>query len=235
MIYPLYIFFGLAPSLIWLLFFLRKDSHPESNRMVIKIFFLGALSAIAAALIEISLFKGFVEREIFNISPFLLFLLYNLIGIAFVEELFKYLVVKTWVLNNKEFDEPVDAMLYMIIAALGFASLENLLVFFPYGQNLVIGKAFAVSLFRFIGATFLHALASGIVGYLLALAVFGKKKKLHLASLALVIVAVLHAAYNLSIMKIEEQKYLILIPIGIIISLAFLVMHGFRKLKKLQT
>ncbi len=53
MYYPIYVFFGLAPSIIWLLFFLRKDHHPESNSMVLRIFFWGMLATIPAALIEL--------------------------------------------------------------------------------------------------------------------------------------------------------------------------------------
>ena len=57
--YLFYIIFALAPSVIWLLFFLRKDSHPESNRMILTVFLLGILAAIPAALIE----TGFLKKE----------------------------------------------------------------------------------------------------------------------------------------------------------------------------
>jgi RsiW-degrading membrane proteinase PrsW (M82 family) len=42
-------------------------------------------------------------------------------------EIFKYLVVRFKVIKNPAFDEPTDIMLYMIIAALGFAAVENIL------------------------------------------------------------------------------------------------------------
>jgi RsiW-degrading membrane proteinase PrsW (M82 family) len=36
--------------------------------------------------------------------------------------------VRLKALRDPEFDEPIDAMLYMIIVALGFATIENILV-----------------------------------------------------------------------------------------------------------
>ena len=44
------------------------------------------------------------------------------IAISFKEEFLKYWVVKKKVLDNPEFEEPVDVILYMIIAAWGCAA-----------------------------------------------------------------------------------------------------------------
>ncbi len=132
MIYLFYIFLGLAPSVIWLLFYLQKDAHPESNRMILKIFFYGMLAAVIAALIEIGISGALVTvgGNWLKIFPFLFFALYHFIIIALVEECSKYLIIREKVINNPEFDEPVDTILYMIIIALGFAALENILVLF---------------------------------------------------------------------------------------------------------
>ena len=118
--YPLCIVFGVLPSLIWLTYYLRKDIHPESGRMILKIFFYGMLAAFPAILLEM----GFSETlTYYSLPPFLLSILSAFIGVALVEEGLKYLIVNGEVLRNPEFDEPVDAMLYMIIAALGFAAM----------------------------------------------------------------------------------------------------------------
>ncbi len=231
----IFIFFGLAPSIIWLLFYLRKDSHPESNRMILKVFFYGMLIALVAALVEIGIFKIFSMTGISRIEKyqFLFFLLYNFIGIAMVEEFLKYFVVRQSVLNNPEFDEPVDVMLYMIIAALGFAALENIFVLFPK-ENFLFIDTVAVSGLRFIGATFLHALCSGTLGYFLALSIATKKNGRLLIS-GLLIASFLHGLYNLSIIEIENNSGFVLIPILIITSLAIFVSYGFRKLKTIKS
>lgn len=221
--YPIYIFFGLAPSIIWLLFFLRKDSHPESNSMILKVFFLGMVAVFPAALIELG-FGEVVKIEI----------LYIFIGVALVEEVVKYLVVKKKVLKDPEFDEPLDVMLYMIIAALGFAASENLLVLFPLLDPFQLFETAVVSSFRFVGATFLHALCSGLLGYFLALSFFEPKNRLKLLSLGFFTVVLLHGLYNFSIIKIGGNLKFIL-PIIILISLALFVSLGFKKLKELKS
>ena len=50
--YPLFLFFGLTPSVVWLLWYLRKDSHPEPKRFLVKIFLWGMLFTVPAIAIE---------------------------------------------------------------------------------------------------------------------------------------------------------------------------------------
>ena len=229
--YPIYIFFGLAPSVVWLLFFLRKDSHPESNKMILKVFFFGMAAAIPVALLEIGFYE---ELKLLSIPFWISKLLYVFFGIAFIEELFKYLVVKKTVLKNSELDEPLDVMLYMIIAALGFAAAENLLVLLPMLNPFRFLETAMVSLLRFLGATFLHTLTSGLLGYFLALSFGGYKNQPRLAWFGLSTVVVLHGLYNFSIMEIGGNlKFLI--PIAILISLAIFVSLGFQRVKKIKS
>ncbi|MFH1656668.1 MAG: PrsW family glutamic-type intramembrane protease [Candidatus Nealsonbacteria bacterium] len=222
------IFFGLAPSFIWLLFFLRKDSHPESNKMILKIFFFGMLITFPAALIEMGISDFIIEL---NISPFLISVLYWFIGVAFIEEFIKYLIIREKILNNSEFDEPIDAMIYMIVAALGFAALENILVLLPI---VPFQEIISISAIRFIGATFLHALCSGTIGFFLAMSLY-KKNRIGLIIIGLAISTFLHGIYNFSIIKVEDNSYFILIPIMVLIGLAYFVSVQFKKLKNIKS
>ena len=231
MSYPFYIFFGVLPSFIWLLFYLRKDSHPESNQMVLKIFFYGMLAALPAILLEMGILKVFTELKL---SLVLLTFLNVFIGIALVEELLKYLVVREKVLDHPEFDEPIDVMLYMIIAALGFAAAENILILFSLGPAFLFGEVFTISVLRFWGATFLHALCSGTLGYFLALSIFETKKRGMLLMSGVGIATLLHGLYNFSIMELE-RIFSWLIPIVILISLAIFLTFAFKRLKKLKS
>jgi len=231
MSYPLYLFFGILPSIIWLLFYLRRDAHPESNRMVLKIFFYGILAALPAILLEMGIL-GFLQELKF--SPSLLTFLNIFIGVALIEEFLKYLVVREKVLDHPEFDEPIDIMLYMIIAALGFAAAENILILFSLGPVFLLGNVFTVSLLRFWGATFLHALCSGSLGYFWALAIFETKKGKNLLVIGLIQAVVLHGLYNFSIMELSG-KLSFLIPIAVLVYLAIFLYFSFKKLKKIKS
>jgi len=242
-LYFFYIILGLLPSFIWLCFYLSKDKHPEPKSMVLKIFIWGILIAPLAVLLELFLIwliqPSVHPLEILTASwtdyPIWKIILASTLIPASVEEYLKYNVVKFKVLKSSDFDEPVDAMIYCIIAALGFAAVENLLIVIKelsFTQSFL--RIFLKMLVRFLGATFVHALASGIVGYYLAKGLLNPKNRKKLIFLGLVLAIIFHACYNFLIIitpKKAPQKTLIPL-IGLLISTAYLVGLGFKKLKK---
>lgn len=226
MTYPFYIVLALLPSLIWLFYYLRKDVHPEPKRLVLKIFLWGMLAAFPALLIQMGAQNLIIKLDFSLLSK----IFYWFLGVALVEEFLKYLVVRDKILKDPEFDEPVDAMVYLLISGLGFAALENILI--VLSQNLSFEQILILLIFRFFSATFLHALCSALVGYFLALYFF-KKRGLGLLGLGLAISTLLHGFYNFAIMELEGNLRIV-IPIIILISLAFLVSLGFKRLKKME-
>ena len=229
--YPIYVFFGLIPSVIWLLFFLRKDSHPEHNPTIIKIFLYGMMAAIPAALIELGIAE---QLKNLNFPHFLNQLIYIFLGIALAEEFFKYLVVRKKILKHPEFDEPTDVMLYMIISALGFAALENLLILLPLANPFKFFETFVISGFRFVGATFLHALASGVLGYFMAMSFFQPKNRTKLLLAGFIASVSLHGLYDLSIIEVDNG-FKFAAPIIILAGLIVFVSLGFKKVEKLKS
>jgi len=258
--YLTYIIFGLTPSIIWLIFYLRKDVHPEPKRMVIKIFLIGALIAPLVALIECfpigySQSTGLVcllRSAFYNFLPGssgIFFYMFLIIGGA--EEILKYLVVKFQVLKDPTFDEPTDVMLYMIIAALGFAAIENILVLFSLEKPFLIAQISFLTAYRFILPTFLHTLCSGTIGYFLAKSFYDREQKGKLLFIGFSSAIFLHGLFNFSIIKIGESLktigsqivivdkqlflfYFLVLAI-ILIGLAVFVTISFRKLKKLKS
>ncbi|OHA64086.1 MAG: hypothetical protein A2842_02155 [Candidatus Wildermuthbacteria bacterium RIFCSPHIGHO2_01_FULL_48_25] len=229
--YPLFIVFGLAPSIAWLTFYLRKDSHPEPNRMILKVFFWGMVATIPALFIEIGLRLGLV---LLPFSENLLLILYIFIGIALVEEVLKFLVVRWQVFKNSAMDEPVDLMLYMIISALGFAAMENILVLLGLGSVAPVSNIAALAFFRFLGATFLHALASGLFGYFLALREFSKKNRGLTLFSGLTLATLLHGFFNFTIMRAEGSERF-LMPLVLFIITALFISFAINKLKRMKS
>lgn len=230
-----YIIFGILPSLVWLFYYLREDAHPEPKKMVLKIFLWGALMTLPVFCVQIGLAK---LLDLININLDIKSLIYWFLIIAFSEEFFKYLVIKVKVTNSPDLDEPVDAMLYMIIAALGFAAVENILYLFaPIGQmsfSELIGQTLVVDFIRFIGATFLHTLCSATIGYTLAISFYRNKNKKIIIAIGIIAATLLHGLYNFSIMTLDDNISII-IPAIIIFTLAFLVFSGFENLKKMKS
>jgi RsiW-degrading membrane proteinase PrsW (M82 family) len=255
MAYPLYLLIlAIAPGIIWLLYFLKKDVHPEPRHMILKVFFWGMFSALPAAIIEIIFKKIFPENIYFinELGCYFIAFLSVVVGVAMVEEILKFLVIKGVVLKSSELDEPMDLVLYMIIAGLGFATLENIFIFFSsdiffYPSNGFECAAYQIISFipnefvcvfflafmRFISATFLHALCSGIIGFFLALSLCEAKRKKSLLFFGFAIAILLHGLYNFSIMELGGI-FKFGIPSIIIASLAIFNLIGIKRLKKLK-
>jgi len=231
----IYIFFGILPSLVWLSYYLRKDAHPESNGMVLKIFLWGALVTIPVFFVQIG-FSNLLGQ--ISLNQLVYDLIYWFLVISLSEEVFKYLVIKVKVINSPELDEPLDVMLYMIIAALGFAALENVLYLFsPVNQmsfNDLMVRTLIISFVRFIGATFLHTLCSAVIGYSLAISFCEVKWKRLIFVAGITTAMLLHGLYDFSIMTLDGYAK-VAIPAIVIITLAFLVFSGFDKLKKMKS
>ena len=251
----IYIIFGIIPSLTWLFYYLRKDVHPESNSSVIKIFLWGCLITVPVYFAQL-LATGLVDMLCQNLNlqstnmlistpisalsttELGIVCLYWFIVIALSEEFFKYLIIKTRILNSSELDEPIDVMLYMVIAALGFTAVENVLYIFTPASTLsfaaLINRTMLLSFIRFIGATFLHTLCSAVMGYALAVSLCKLKRRWLYTLTVLFMATVLHGLYDFSIITLEGNLKIIA-PITILIILAILTSIGFDKLKELKS
>ncbi len=238
-----YLLLTFLPPLLWLLFYLREDRHPEPKLMLILAFIGGVVSAVLALAAEcawIFIVSGSCGGgSPPMVDPRLLFL-----GIAFIEEYVKYLPVKFLILNRRDFDEPVDAMVYMMTAALGFASLENALFsfqfFYQMAENAILALPLApdtlwasldVATNRFLGANLLHALSSGIVGFFLARAWFHPHRR-HFLALGITMAALLHTFFNYLILKREvltEGPFYIILLLAV---MAVMVFIDFERLKR---
>ena len=227
--YALLVGLGFLPSLIWLAYWLRKDSHPEPKILITKVLLLGIILSPIAIVAQL-LFAQYAARAIgiplsvFTDSPW--FFLWA----ALVEELVKWSAVYAIVIRNPEFDEPVDAMIYMLTAALGFAAMENILVIsrvFP-GD---IGATAGIWGLRFAGATLLHALSSALLGYFIALGWFhfGHRRTLFWAGV--VMATLFHWTFNLFISQMQQSVSLLFSTV-LLMAMAFLISTLFDKLKE---
>ena len=212
---------GLTPAFFWLWFWLREDNaHPEPY-LLIAIAFIAGMAVVPLALplqkMAIDLYTGT-----------------NVILVwVIIEELLKYTAALILIFWNKEVDEPIDMVIYMIAIALGFAALENaLFIFNPLAAGDFVNSALTGS-FRFLGATLLHTLASGTVGMFLALTYYKSKLTMLTAgTVGLFVAIVLHALFNFFIMDASGETILgvfLFVWMGVIVL--FLL---FEKVKQLE-
>jgi len=117
-----------VPVLFWAVYHYYKDRHlPEPVGHLAFTFLLG----IAAAWISTALYSGldwvglrFDAGYLADTSSWAL-LAYSLLAIGPIEELAKLLPFLIVVLRFKEFDEPMDGIIYASFIGLGYAAIEN--------------------------------------------------------------------------------------------------------------
>ena len=213
---------AVLPAIVWLLFFIREDIHPEPRKLIAYAFTLGALATIPALLIQVLFRHTFGGEKI----------LFIFIGLALIEELFKFLAAYYAINKSPFFDEPVDAMIYMIAVASGFATVENVLITIGSLETIntvSIYSASQVLLLRFVGATLLHVLSSSVVGYAWG-KVMAKKTHYGLLIQGIVLATLIHATFNLIVATLDKNN--LLYSSTILIAAAFFVLNDFEILKK---
>ncbi|MBU0757664.1 MAG: PrsW family intramembrane metalloprotease [Nanoarchaeota archaeon] len=177
---------AIAPALYLVYYFYQKDrKKPEPKGLIIKIFLLGILSTIPVIIIE--MFLGSFENLFKDPLIGILFRSFMIAGLT--EESFKFLVVKKFAYNKVEFDEIMDGIIYVIVASLGFACLENILYVYNGG--------FVVGFFRAFTAVPMHAVTSGLMGFYIGKAKFAKKKnEKYYFFMGLLLAVLVHGLYD---------------------------------------
>lgn len=179
----------------------RYDKEPV--RLLLKVFIFGCLSVIPTAIVErilvsVNIFSGLLS------SAFTAFIVAGL-----TEEFFKREVVLKSAYNSRHFNEKLDGIVYCVFAALGFATIENIMyVVFRFSANPYIG------LYRGILSVPAHMLFAVTMGYYLSLAKFSSDKKVFKKYLnkALFVPVILHGIFDFILMANIPILMAIFIP-----------------------
>ncbi len=180
---------GVLPALLWLTFWLLEDRcEPEPKRYIVWTFAAGGLMVAAALWLEQN------AQHYWSGTTLLL-------AWAAIEECLKFGAAYLVALRTRVFDEPLDAVVYMITVALGFSAFENALFLLTPIQNGDILRTIITGDLRFIGATLLHSLSSATIGIALALAFYKSASVKRLYALVGVVLAIaLHTLFNFFIL-----------------------------------
>jgi RsiW-degrading membrane proteinase PrsW (M82 family) len=223
---------ALLPGFAWLYFYLQEDPYPAPKSLVAKTFVAGGASAFIALAAQIGLQKlGFsfgAEGGTYAASGILIL---TIIVFSLVEELAKFGAAYVTVHGDPGFDEPLDAMIYAIVAALGFATIENIgavqhdLIISSSGT--VFAAIFQTLTLRFIGATLLHTISSGLIGYYWALHIrkFGSG---YMLPMGIVLATLLHAMFNFLIINYGSLMY----AVAFVVVMAITVLTDFERLRE---
>lgn len=158
-----------APTLLFLYLFWKRDARREPKLLVLKLFAAGALAAAPAYYLE-----GWLPGPTSKLYD-------NFIRVGLVEELAKLVPFLFFIYKHREFDEPMDGIVYAVAAALGFATVENAIYATAYGGEILLYRAFT--------STLAHVAFTGLWGY--AFGLHRRRARAFAAGVAL------HGAYDL--------------------------------------
>jgi len=192
-----------APGLFWLWYFFKKDKvHPEPLHLIRKCFVWGMAAIVPAGFLELSF--GFVSSfwQFVFVAPI-------------IEELIKFWIVRLTVYERIEFDEPIDGIVYAAAAALGFATVENVLYLFQ-AYRTGAGTVATLAVIRAFLSVPGHALWSAMWGYALGFAKFSDAKRgRELVVKGMLLAIGLHGVFNLVCLSgpLFAVGMLVLVPI----------------------
>ncbi|MDO8492529.1 MAG: PrsW family glutamic-type intramembrane protease [bacterium] len=222
---------GILPALLWLWFWLREDRlAPEPRGLIFATFCAGMVATLVALIVESWLRFYFAVPGSEN-NPSSQNLLMVTVWAA-VEEIAKFGVAYFVVLRRRENDEPIDNMIYLITAALGFAAMENAFFLIDPIQSGSLVQSLITGDLRFIGSTLLHLVSSSVIGIFMAFSFCklpGIKRKYLLTGIILAIL--LHTLFNFFIIVSDNNLFSVFgfVWTGIIALLLF-----FEKAKRIN-
>ncbi len=215
---------GVLPSLFWLWFWLKEDRlHPEPRGKIMLVFLLGMVSVFLVLPIEKFIYASLLS----SISLLTVFLW------ASVEEVFKFIASYFGAFRSKDMDEPLDAVIYMITAALGFSALENALFISKLIDTGLFFDSAVTGNSRFIGATLLHIASSAAIGVMVALGFYKKPWFKRIFLLTGIVLAIgLHTVFNLLIIKFENDIFLVFSGVWVLIILLIVLIEKVKKINR---
>jgi RsiW-degrading membrane proteinase PrsW (M82 family) len=161
------------PAVLWLGFFYLMDRHePEPKQLVVGVCVLGAL--IAAPLADFVQYQAVppIALEVHGLSALSLDrILYAVLIAGLAQEMCKYAVVRYTIYMSREFDEPMDGIVYMMACGTGFAVWINYHRLSGQGHQVYLSTGAAQA----VVTTLAHASFAGALGYVMGRAKFSRR------------------------------------------------------------
>ncbi len=207
--------FASAPAAAGLFFMYVKDKYEkEPWRML----FLGLLFGLYTAAVVYGLGRWLEWRFPHEETPFYT----AFFSSAGVEEAVKFLFLFLLIWYNKNFNEPLDGIVYSVFLSLGFAWVENII----YVTHPVLG-GYGTALSRAVLSVPGHGLFGVQMGYHMAMARFGAGKWQLLP--AFFVPYFIHGLYNYFLL---EKSWFYWIPFGFLEI--WLWWMGIRRIRRMQ-
>ena len=198
----------ILPSLVIIAFFIFSDRFKEPPPLVMKVFLLGVLICFPAGYLNGLMYDIFYDGSLFSED-----LTSSFLGPAWTEEILKFFILYRYVLREKEFNEPMDGIVYGVVASLGFATYENYDYVFRLAKTYNLERV-DLAYIRAFSAVPMHGLNGCIMGFFFGKFVFTGKRRF--LSFSLIFPFLFHGAYNF---LVPTNYYIVVLLIMLFMAL----------------
>lgn len=208
---PLLLIFAILPGLGICYAIYRIDKYEAESPLPLLIsFFLGVIVTFPALKIEATAESyGLVESSNFWMTLVLAFG-----GVAFTEELLKYICLLAYPWPRKFFNEPLDGITYAVMIGMGFATLENIIYAYQFGITTVAVRAFT--------AVPAHAVFAIFAGYFAGKAKFASSpERFKLLVYGFLLAVGIHGLYDFFILQ-QHFEWLMIFSTVVLFFSAFM-------------
>lgn len=175
-----------APGIAICLFIFYRDKYNREPLLnLILTFILGVLAAVPAVIIETVFHTPSKDIASVAIQAFLV--------VALTEELCKFAVLRWYSFPRKSFDEPLDGIVYGLVASMGFATIENILYVTKYAE---MGMGYQVAIMRMFLSVPAHATFGILMGYYVGKAKFDPVNRKRLIFKGIFWATFMHGLYD---------------------------------------
>ncbi|MGH7298550.1 MAG: PrsW family intramembrane metalloprotease [Polyangiaceae bacterium] len=217
-----------ALSFAWLFFVRRFDrARPEPLWLVVATFALGGLAIVPAALAELAFgaISPWLDPGLATLGgqPRALPLAIGVFTLVVggVEETAKYLAAWSLPRHRREFDEPVDGIIYGCAAALGFAAVENV-KYFALGR--MSGAVIAMRTFETVPA---HMFFGALWGYAMGRKLVSRRARvLPLLAVASLAHGTFDAVVSTDGMQLLATLLVLVLGVAFVVMLRRSLRHG---------
>ena len=210
----------ILPSILIIMFFVYSDKFKEPRGEIIKVFFYGILITIPAYFLNTYIGDFFYANTRVSEN-----LISSFLTAAPVEEGLKLSVLYYFVYKMKDFNEPMDGIVYGVTVSLGFATLENFYYVYLLADYFKT-TSMSLAILRSFSAVPAHAVFGVFMGYFFMKYAFIKKGDN--LFFAFIVPFVLHGCYNL----FASSNFIV--SLGLVLVSWIIALRMFSRLKRTQ-
>ena len=208
--HPLLLTLAILPGILISIGIFWVDKYEREAALPLVVCFgLGALATWPAVQVEIVTFQQLGPHRHQAWATFLL----AFAAISCNEELWKAVVLMVAAFPYRFFNEPLDGVVYAVLVAMGFATMENILYAYRFGFDTIIVRAFT--------AVPAHLVFAVVIGYFAGLAKFNPQSRILLLAQGFGLAVLLHGAYDVLIIQRWSDWLLVLATLSLYLSLFF--------------